>query len=247
MNVGPAEHLIRLNGVLNLRELGGYPTADGRQTRIKRLLRSDDLDRLAPEAQKFLIEYGVRTVIDLRDPSEAEDAPDVFAVSAQATYVLRPFFDDEGLQAGPASLEVSKGARYLRQLELYAHNVAEIFRAIVQAEGGVTLFHCAAGKDRTGLVAALLLALAGVPDAVIDADYAVSFELLAERIADLRAEAIRQGQDMQLFEQRAACLPASMQEVLDGLRARYGGAEGYLRQVGVSQTEIAALRARLMD
>jgi protein-tyrosine phosphatase len=111
----------------------------------------------------------------------------------------------------------------------------------------LTLFHCAAGKDRTGLVAALMLALAGVPDDVIDADYAVSSELLAPRIAELRAEAIHNGEDMALFERRAACLPESMQEVLDGLRTQYGGAEGYLRHINLTDEEIGALKLRLVE
>jgi protein-tyrosine phosphatase len=234
--------------VLNLRELGGYPTATGRETLRRRLLRSDDLDKLAPVGQKTLIEYGLRTVIDLRDPQEAAGAPDVFAATAEGVgYYHLPFFDDEGRRAGPPDLGVSKGSRYLAWLDLYPENIREIFRVMVAAGEGVTLFHCAAGKDRTGLVAGLMLALADVADDVIDADYAISAELLVPRIAELRAEAVLRGEDMILFERRAACLPETMQEVLDGLRAKYGGAEGYLRLIGLSEEEIATLNVRLLE
>ncbi len=245
-NYSVDKHLIRLDGLLNLRELGGLPTVNGGQTRFKRLLRSDYWQPLAPSAQAFLLDYGLRAVIDLRDTPEVDVAPDVFAASSQVAYHHRPFFDDAGQRAGPPDLTASKGSRYLTHLDLYQENVAAIFRAIAAAREGVTLFHCVAGKDRTGLTAALLLELAGVPDDCIVQDYAGSEQLLAPRTAELRAEAVRRGEDMTLFVRRAACQPETMQEVLDGLRTRYGGAEGYLRQIGLNNTEIRALRARLV-
>lgn len=247
MSAPPAEHLIRLDGVLNLRELGGYPTADGGETLLRRLLRSDDLDQLTPAAQGFLIDYGVRTVIDLRDEPERQAAPDVFASSTRVDYRHLPFFDDEGNRVGPPTLAETKGARYLRWLDLYPDNIRQVFRGLAGVREGITLFHCAAGKDRTGLVAALMLALAGVPDDAIDADYAVSFELLRPATGLLREDAAQRGEDMVLFERRAACLPETMQEVLDGLRGRYGGAAGYLRRIGLTGAEIARLSSRLVE
>jgi protein-tyrosine phosphatase len=241
-----ADYLIPLDGLLNLRELGGFPTASGRVTQRKRLLRSDYWEPIPLSTRAALIAYGVRTVIDLRDAPETVDAGDVFAGAPGIDFHALPFFDDDGLRLGPLDMAMTKGWRYLRVLELYPDNIRAIFQTLAGGEG-VTLFHCVAGKDRTGLTAAILLMLAGVPDELIAQDYAVSEPLLMPRTDVMRAEAVAQGDDMTVFARRAACAPETMQEVLDGLRARYGGAEGYLRRVGLSAGDLERLRARLID
>ena len=247
MTSSPTDHVLPLAGLLNLRELGGYPTVSGGQTLTHRLLRSDDLGRMAPDGRPFLLDYGLRTVVDLRDPEELQALPDPFAESDQVRYCWLPFFDDSGRRMGPPDLTQSKGQRYLRWFEVYPANVAAIFRTLAGIKDGVTLFHCVAGKDRTGLVAAMMLSLSGVADPLIDADYAVSFELLKPWTDQLRADAERKGEDMASFERRAQTFPETMQEVLDGFRSKYGGIAAYLRQVGLTDAEIAALETRLLE
>lgn len=246
MSASPADHVIPLEGVLNLRELGGYPAGSNGETRLHRLLRSADLDRLPEQSQHALIDYGLRTVIDLRDAGEIEAAPDPFAASPDVNYCWLPFFDDAGVRMGPPDFTKTKGARYLWWLDNYHDSVRAAFQGIAAAREGVTLFHCVAGKDRTGLVAGILLALAGVPDEIIAADYAISYLLLKPATAVLREQAEKNGDDMTIFEKRAACAPETMQEVLDGLRTRFGGPAGFLRAVGLSDPEIAALGRRLL-
>lgn len=247
MSANPTDHVITLDGVYNLRELGGYPTADHGETKTHRLLRSGDLGKMTREAQQALVDYGLKTVVDLRDPAELAQLADPFATFGSVTYLHLPFFDDAGEKMGPPDLTKSKGWRYLRWFDGYPDNVAAIFRGIAGAKDGVTLFHCVAGKDRTGLVAGMMLALAGVPDQTVDADYAASYDLLKPWTAMLREEAEKQGEDMSTFERRAETFPETMQEVLDGFRSQYGGVAGYLRKVGLTEEEIVALEARLIE
>ena len=97
------------------------------------------------------------------------------------------------------------------------------------------------------LLSTVNVALAGVPDDIIAADYAVSAELLTLRTEFWRQKAIEEGEDMARFERRAACIPESMLEVLDGLRMHYGGVAAYLGKIGLSSDEIAALETRLVE
>jgi protein-tyrosine phosphatase len=238
-------HIIPLDGVRNLRELGGYELVGGGETRHKRLLRSDDLKDLTPEAQRFLIDYGVRTVIDLRDPEELAAAPDPFVGSAELRYLHLPFFDDSGEKLGHPDPSQVKGMEYLRWLDLYSRNVSTIFQTIAAAGEGVTLFHCVAGKDRTGLVAGIMLSLSGVPDSLVAEDYAMSFPLLYPELGGQPPQPAADLRDAITPEQREARRKQRMLDVLDGLRSTYGGAVGYLRATGVSNEEIAALEKRL--
>src|SRR5438067_6571603 len=167
----------------NIRDLGGYAAAAGRRTRWRALLRGDNLGWLKPSGRAALIDYGVRTIIDIRHPSEVARAPHPFAAAARRRgdpgYLNLPMSDwtDRSLRERIESAATNEEI-YRIVLDRARIQVGRIVRAIADAPDGPVLVHCNAGKDRTGVIAGLALALAGVPAPTIAQDYALSGPLL---------------------------------------------------------------------
>src|ERR1700693_6463717 len=184
----------------NARDLGGLPR-NGGVTRMGVLVRSDNLASLTSAGRQAMIDYGVTTVIDLRAESELKGAPgppfsdfqSTSPVSARTevdgnlpTYINLPFVDDQ--TASTLNDAPSMPDRYKMMLDLRQAAIGAIFTAIAEA-GGPVLFHCFAGKDRTGLVAAMMLSLARVEPEAIGADYAETDAQLATRYEEWLAKA----------------------------------------------------------
>ena len=150
----------------NVRDLGGLPTADGGVTRRGALVRADCLGKLTADGRRALYDYGVRTVIDLRGPLEVADDPPAFpgGRAGEPGYINTPL-DHQDPAAAPLWVAVRTRADVYRLfLDFYPHALADALRAIAAAPPGGIVFHCLGGTDRTGLVAAAALRLAGVPD-----------------------------------------------------------------------------------
>jgi protein-tyrosine phosphatase len=175
----PTRHL-PFEGTFNVRDVGGYATADGRRTRWRTLLRADSLHRLSEAAQLQLVDMGLRTAIDLRRASEVADCPNVFCRSRSVRYRALPVFDDVAERGAPRSLE----ATYRHALDTRQPQLRAIVGALASPRALPALVHCTAGKDRTGLVIALLLELAGVSRETVVEDYALSGRYLGERCRD---------------------------------------------------------------
>ncbi|WP_306330145.1 tyrosine-protein phosphatase [Streptomyces venezuelae] len=233
----------------NFRDLGGYPTADGGTVRWETLYRSDSLAKLADAGPTDLERFrslGVATVIDLRYPWEIAAKgrlPETEDVSWHNLSVEHRPYDQEAID--PAL----DPWRYLadRFAEVAEDGAVELRTAleVIAAAGGPLVFHCASGKDRTGLLAALVLALLGVPDEEILADFALT-ELATERlIADWRAA--HPGREPRWPGYGRA--PADIMRLfLADLRARYGSVDAYVTgHVGLDPSVVTALRARLVD
>ena len=236
---------IPIEGTHNVRDLGGYATQDGGQTRRGVYLRSDNLDKVTAAGQGQLLDYGVRHIIDLRTTSETKRWPDVFASSTAVNYHHLPFFDD-GARTNDDAVwdDVVEGYKFT--LERNQPAVRTILETIGAADEGAVLFHCAGGKDRTGLIAALLLGLAGVDDETIAQDYALTAKLTAAPRVAWRAEAEAAGEDMERYDRLSIARPEYMLGTLAHLHAKYGGVRGYVRTVGVDAAMIEALRSRLV-
>ena len=227
---------------MNARDLGGYPTTDGGETRWRSLLRADDLAQLSELGVRALADYGVRTILDLRWPEEAilhpSPVPDRLPELRYARISLLTHTEDEW------RLRSRDAAKELWKCQVLDHVRAELRRVlafIAAAPPGPLLFHCVAGKDRTGLIAALLLALADATPEAIARDYSVSGENLREgylrRYANTERERILEA--LRCPEEGAYNMLAFLE--------RAGGVRTYLAQIGLTSQEIAQLRARLRD
>jgi protein-tyrosine phosphatase len=230
---------------VNTRDLGGYPTADGLQTRWGVVVRSDSLAALTPAGRDALLAYGVRTIVDLRLPAEVAEHPNPFAEPGDhgVAYTNVSILDPA---AGFPPDTFTLAENYLWSLDRFAAATAAAVTAIANAPEGGVLIHCAAGKDRTGLISALLLALVGVPDQTVAADYALTAECLRPREQEWLENGPGDRADREALLARFAPTVEVMLEVLDGLRRRYGGVEAYLRRAGVADGDLARLRARLL-
>ncbi len=232
--------------LLNARDLGGLPTAGGGATRWNAVVRSDNLSALTDAGRAAVLAYGIRTVIDLRLPFELEEEPNPFAERDHHGVAYRnlSFIDPA---ATPPAVRTTLADDYIGLLRRFKPQVATVVTAIARADPGGIVVHCAAGKDRTGLVAALLLSVAGVSRETIAEDYALTAGSLVSREARWVAEAPpaeRAEREAALIWSLAA--PEVMLEVLADTEDRYGGVDAYLAGIGVSPADLALVRARLV-
>jgi protein-tyrosine phosphatase len=237
--------LLAWEGLVNARDLGGYPAAGGRETRWGAVVRSDSLAALTEAGRAALAGYGVRAVVDLRLPDELARHPNPFASPGDhgIAYTNVSILDPA---AGYPPQTLTLAENYLWTLDRFAGYVAEVMAAIAGAPEGGVLVHCAAGKDRTGLISALLLGLVGVPAETIAADYALTAELLRPRDQEWLEHGPGERAEREALAARFAPTAEVMLEVLDGLDRRYGGVEGYLAAAGVSPADLDRLRDRLL-
>jgi protein-tyrosine phosphatase len=243
MNIKDPIGRLHFPRLLNARDLGGLRTRNGERTREESLLRTDDLCKLTPEGERALLAYGVTTVIDLRWPEELEARPTPFRGGAGTVrYAHVSLLDGSEKAWSSKTPGVPKERWNCVVLDHSEREIAEVLRIVADAPQGVVLFHCAAGKDRTGVIAAMLLAAAGVEPSEIAADYAISTEYI--RDAYLAAHP-RESWDAVLEDVR--CPPEQIHNMMAHLESRYGGALGYLRQIGLSGNEIARIRSRLLS
>jgi protein-tyrosine phosphatase len=236
---------------LNVRDVGGYPAKDGRQTRLGALVRADGLHQLTAAGRAALLDYGVRTIIDLRFRDEIEQRPNPFARpeerNGHVKYLNLPPVDstdknvDEAMNRAPSVL-----ARYRLALDFGQARIAKIATAIADAPEGCVLVHCHAGKDRTGRLVALLLGLVGVPDQTIADDYALTdvyLRPLYEEILKIEPDP----KEREAFTRQIVEAPEMMLQVLSYVDKQYGGAEGYLSGGGVTEEKLEWLRGRLLE
>ncbi len=232
-----------LEGAFNVRELGGLPTRGGGQTAWHRILRSDDISRLTDNDVRFLQEYGVSMVIDLRSPSEAAEKADRLGTHCGMQYANIPLMDDADLsKASQMELadNVSMADMYVEMLE-HKEAVKRVFDIIADAPDGCVLFHCAAGKDRTGVLAMLLLMLAGADKQDCLNNYIQSYVNLTRD--DRYNEMVKAYSAVKhMMESRPEYLEGAYQYV----NGFFGGIEGYLESCGVSNQKIFCVRDRLL-
>lgn len=227
----------------NIRDLGGYPRISGGMTQWRRILRGEALHPLTDQSLADLVANELSLVIDLRGPHETTATEHPFI--GHDTVAYRNIVLFEALSPiAMAQQPFDMAQRYCDSLDRCKDQFAEVFRAIATAEPGIVLFHCTAGKDRTGVVAALLLALAEVSDADIIADYALTAS--AEGlIAQLRVRALSAGTAPDHVERMLASDGATMAAFLSHLDTVHGGIKTYMDEIGLTPAEVTALRDRL--
>ncbi len=238
-------------GCLNVRDLGGLTTEDGRVTKTGRVVRSDNVRRLTDAGWRSLAEHGITRVVDLRWPEElAEDQPRDVDVEVVHVSVLGDSVDEKYIETLDAHLDSVDDVAdhyawsYVDFLERYRDRFGLAFAAVADADGAVVV-HCAGGKDRTGLVSAVLLRLAGVSLEAIGADYAVSASNLEPRTAEWLADA-PDGLTRARREKLSGTPAAGIVRVLEEIELRYGSVAGYLHAAGVSSEQVQRLQERLV-
>ncbi|MCF2533609.1 tyrosine-protein phosphatase [Yinghuangia soli] len=234
-----------IDHVDNLRDAGGYPTEDGRTVRLRTLLRSGDLSRLDDAGRAEFNRIGLRTVLDLRDRDEAKTAPDAVD-GLDAVYVANPVFDGD-LPTDPAT---TLAALYRYTVDHHRDGLASAIRFLAAPGALPADVHCTAGKDRTGLVIALALTVAGVDRDRIVADYALSHHYLGD---EFRARVQRQlagwagdASSAAVAMDLAIDSPAqAMRDTLEHVDHTYGSVAAYLEAAGVTAAVQQALRDTL--
>jgi protein-tyrosine phosphatase len=241
MDMHPNRHL-PIEGTFNIRDLGGYMAGE-HETLWRRILRADGLHRLTEAGRDTLVSEGVRTVIDLRRPAELEVQPNPFATDDRVRYINVSLFENLAPTYGPQIDTLH--TLYVRALQERPETIASILSMIAEAEDGAVLFHCTAGKDRTGLIAALLLGNAGVSEDEIIADYALTGRMIAPLLDEILAHAAERGMDETAMRPLLACAPETMRATLDHIADGHGSIAGYLNTLGLGDTVAARLKSKL--
>jgi protein-tyrosine phosphatase len=240
------ERTIALEGAVNFRDLGGYPTADGQRTRWRVLFRADGLGELTEPDLGVMRALGIRTVVDLRSGYEVERSR--FNVDAHPVdFHHFPFIDAlpdvEEWDRRPGLL----GAQYKEMLDDAGPQIVGALTVLAGPDARPAVFHCTAGKDRTGLLSAIVLSLLGVDEETVVADYALSGEAM-ER---LRAKLILKypdGRDVIAdIDEVFSADPANMVGLFAYLRERYGSIADYAAHIGIGAELVARLRVALLE
>jgi len=236
------------DGCLNARDLGGYATVDGRQTRWGAVVRSDYPGRLSPVGRQALIDYGVRTIVDLRLPHELAEHPHPFspADGHDVTYLHRSFIRP-GVPPPQNLDDLSLLENYIGMVDRFQDCIAEVISPIATAPDGGVLVHCAIGRDRTGITCGLLLELAGVDRDTIGLDYAMSEECLVPEQTSFLENGPGEREERVKMIQNHVANPEVMIGVFEHLDQRYGGASDYLSAGGIADHVLDQLRQRLLE
>lgn len=237
----PTDRHLDWDGCFNVRDLGGIPVPEGKQIRWRAVIRSDNPERLTPSGWSALITYGIRTVVDLRNHTEHQG--DLWARPSGLTTVHVPLDDTDDTEFWTYlwDNELDGSPLYYRLfLERKTQQCAAAISTVARAQPGGILIHCGLGRDRTGLIAMLLLTLAGVRPDDIAADYELSTPRLPRLFAALGID--DQTDNIQdILTRKNTTARAAMHDALDGLDV-----EDHLRAAGLITQDIQAVRDRLL-
>lgn len=242
------ERSIDLDGCVNFRDLGGYPTADGRSLRWRLLFRSDALHALTPaDVAKLRDDLAVSDIVDLRSSYELANEGRGLLEHEPIAFHHTPLFDGDPSRADrSAAAEMSLGERYVGMMRFGHAPIVETIRLLARADRGA-VYHCAAGKDRTGVISAIVLGALGVPDELIVADYALSAERIDDIIARVMSMKGYQDTLREMPEDTLHARPESMEAVLDGVASEWGSMTEYLRAGGLDEADLERLRRKCLD
>jgi len=234
---------VPLAGTMNTRDLGGLPLSGGRLTAPGVFMRSDVPMGLHAEDFAKLARLGLTTVIDLRQPHELERDPSCLQGRDGVDWHHVEVWGHIDEEEGPAD-KFDIVAFYLAALDHAGSGFARAFDILASSKGAA-LFHCTAGKDRTGLLALLLLEVAGVPTELIVADFALTHDRIGPLRERLLADAERNGVSREQFSRLLGATPDMIEPAIEHLRSRHGGAAAYLKRHGVARATLDEVRRKL--
>ncbi|MFC6182324.1 tyrosine-protein phosphatase [Lactiplantibacillus daowaiensis] len=260
------ERVLTMQQGINFRELGGYPTQDGHTLKWQKVIRTGNLSQLTEADLQFLDQYGVRYDIDFRSPKEVLDDPD--RVPGNAKYQFAPVFNvdetrnSDGTDKMTANLEKHPDSGYRHMLKVYRMIATEqhakneyrrFFDNLLANDqpNEVLLFHCTAGKDRTGMGAVYLLSALGVDPQTIRQDYLLSNETSIKRINGMVAKAQAQGVSPEMLTSIKALWSVNgdyLDAALAEIKRQSGNMQHYLRtELKLTKNELADLRQLYLD
>ncbi len=240
------ERLIALEGAVNFRDLGGYPAGEGMRTRWRVLFRADGLGELTGQDLEVLRALGIRTVIDLRSGTEVERSR--FDVGAHPVALHHfPFIEElpdaEEFDRRPGLL----GSQYQEMLRDAGGQILSALEVLAAPGALPAVFHCTAGKDRTGVLSAIVLSLLGVDEPTVVGDYALSGEAMVRLRAKLIVKYPDSRDVLENIDEVFSADPAQMELLLDHLRERYGSVDDYVAGIGARPAVVEGLRSALLE
>ena len=239
---------LEFEGCVNFRDLGGYATADGREVAWRTLFRADGLNRLTDPDLAQLADLGLATVIDLRTPDEAAQRGSFPVERVPVAYVGLPLTDVlPATEDLPEWKEASYVAtRYGAMVSEGGPVLTSAIDTLATGDALPAVMHCSAGKDRTGVLSALVLAFLGVPDETIVEDYALSAPAMGSLLERLKAEYPGAEDAVEQFAPAILhVVPETMEQFLAGLRVRYGTYDALAASLGVTGS-VARLRSTVL-
>ena len=249
------ERLVPLEGTQNFRDLGGYPTEDGRQVCWGRLYRADALSALTEGDLAQLEERGLRLVVDFRGDEEVDLDPGPFRNHPRIDYRNVPIGENASPAEWRARFESGElgdldegwlARTYVGMLDARPEAFAAVLRAFCEADTLPAVFHCTAGKDRTGIMSMLTLRLLGVSREHVVADYALTAEYTGNKIRAANRWFSEQGLDLERFSALFSSRPASMETALDHLESVHGGIERYAQDAMALEADVVPTLRRML-
>ena len=251
---------IPLETLVNTRELGGWSAGPGKVTKYGVFLRTDCPIGISEKDKKFLMDYGVTLSIDLRGVDEVESTPSGMKDVPGHTYIHCPISeehriiksnDEEKEAPPPPPAELPKdfnfGDTYVEILETGKPWAKKVIELCANWDG-VVMFHCFIGKDRAGIIAALLLGAAGVCDTDILMDYSASMSCLRPKFLKMGTDFLpKKGGRPDFSWGFFGSVPETMETALCHMNEKYGGVAGYLKDCGVSEETLAKLRSKFVE
>ena len=241
INQQPFSRHLKIPGCLNLRELGGYQTTNGKYIKPRTLLRSDSLHRLPVSSQQQLIDYGIKTIIDLRSSLEVAKEAYLLSNRTEIEYFNLPLVHENKRNIIESIKDKTLLELNIHLLQERANSIKTILETVATKQAPI-LIHCAVGKDRTGIISALLLAIAGVSVETIAQDYNLSDVHLASLYDQMRPQAVREN-----FTHLLESPPQTMIDTFSYLKLHYGGIKGYATNIGLDSHLYQRLQTMLVQ
>tara|TARA_B100000085_G_scaffold40481_2_gene33610 strand:+ start:5822 stop:6574 length:753 start_codon:yes stop_codon:yes gene_type:complete len=245
-----SERHFAFEGCFNFRDIGGYPTKEGKKIKKGIYFRTGRQDRMSEKDLAELKNLKISTQIDLRKPEEILDQGKGPLENMGADYINIPIIPDGGsdqLSRLVGDTGIS-GKRYLGYLEFGPESWLKIFEILANKDSLPLVLHCTAGKDRTGVSTAFLLSVLGVDRDLIEADYKLT-NLDTERQADFieNSGGFPEGVDREAMILAAGVPEDAMKVFLDGVESRWGSVLGYLEEIGITKNQMNAIRDNFLE
>lgn len=231
-------------GCFNFRDIGGYPTVDGRLLRWGRYFRAGRQDRMTSSDLQKVAQLGIKTQIDLRRPDELEDQGRGPLEDMGIDYRWHSVIPPNGSQVLDAAAgEGISGKRYLRYLDFDTTPWLQVFRILADSESYPVVVHCTAGKDRTGVTTAFLLSVLGVKRKLIEEDFILSNRDQPRHIKFLESKGLSSGS----VHRNVGVPEDAMKVFLDGMDKEHGGVIAFLYKIGIDDEMQSAIRSTLLE